>query len=176
MSLLTQLRRLHRISRRQARLHWQDLSQEISGASCHAAFVPRLRLEICRACRTQRTSTLIHVNASAPHRTHGKRFTTRPRCDHESDAKTDRTPKHIRAKFTGSALFFCEAFGVRTRPRVAFSGPTRISCQRQWIRSSRSRIRIANASSRSLPNVTMPPSCPAITKSFLRCTSPVSNS
>src|SRR5204863_6987364 len=33
-----------------------------------------------------------------------------------------------------------------------------------------SRIRMANASSRSLPKATMPPSCPAMTRIFLSCT------
>ena len=40
--------------------------------------------------------------------------------ENESDAKTPRTPKALRAKLTMSALFR-EAFGVRACPRVAFS-------------------------------------------------------
>ena len=36
--------------------------------------------------------------------------------------------------------------------------------------SFHSRIRTANASSRSLPKVMMPPSCPAMTRIFLLCT------
>ena len=38
----------------------------------------------------------------------------------ESDAKTPRTPKALRAKSAGAPVLFREAFGVRTRPRVAF--------------------------------------------------------
>jgi hypothetical protein len=42
----------------------------------------------------------------------------------ESDARTHRTPKALRAKFTESRFLFRAAFGVRTRPRVAVSsGP-----------------------------------------------------
>jgi len=39
----------------------------------------------------------------------------------ESDARTHRTPKALRAEFGGRRLVFRGAFGVRTRPRVAFS-------------------------------------------------------
>ncbi len=37
----------------------------------------------------------------------------------ESDAKTHRTPKALRAKLQRRLFGFAEAFGVRTRPRVA---------------------------------------------------------
>ena len=38
----------------------------------------------------------------------------------ESDAETHRTPKALRAKLVGKSFLFRAAFGVRTRPRVAF--------------------------------------------------------
>jgi hypothetical protein len=42
---------------------------------------------------------------------------------YESDAETHRTPKALRAKSAEQQLFnFAEAFGVRTRPRVALTG------------------------------------------------------
>ncbi len=49
----------------------------------------------------------------------------------ESDAKTHRTPKALRAKFYPDAPApFREALGVRTRPRVAFRG-AQLSATRQ---------------------------------------------
>jgi len=47
----------------------------------------------------------------------------------ESDAKTHRTPKALRAKSIGKRLlFFAEAFGVRTRPRVALGSGSMPPC------------------------------------------------
>jgi hypothetical protein len=68
---------------------------------------------------------------------------------------------------------------VRSRKRLstrarssAFSFPSsRVQCHSTP--SLRSRIRTTNASSRSFPNAKMPPSCPAMTKIFLLCTSVV---
>ena len=42
-------------------------------------------------------------------------------CESESDAKTHRTPKALRARiYRNAPALFCEALGVRTRPPVAF--------------------------------------------------------
>jgi hypothetical protein len=38
----------------------------------------------------------------------------------ESDARTHRTPKALRAKFMKTPSQFRKALGVRARPRVAF--------------------------------------------------------
>lgn len=42
----------------------------------------------------------------------------------ESDARTHRTPKALPAKFMEGFFHFAEAFGVRTRPRVALGAPS----------------------------------------------------
>jgi hypothetical protein len=48
----------------------------------------------------------------------------------KSDAGTHRTPKALRAKFTKSRFLFRAAFGVRTRPRVAFRSEPRLQRDR----------------------------------------------
>jgi hypothetical protein len=42
----------------------------------------------------------------------------------ESDARTHRTPKALRAKLRTASLLFREALGVRARPRAAFPAAT----------------------------------------------------
>jgi hypothetical protein len=42
--------------------------------------------------------------------------------ENKSDARTHRTQKALRAKLLRGLLGFAKAFGVRTRPRVAFVG------------------------------------------------------
>jgi len=45
--------------------------------------------------------------------------------ERESDARTHRTPKALRAKLTHGLFCFCEALGVRTYSRVAFAASLR---------------------------------------------------
>jgi hypothetical protein len=45
--------------------------------------------------------------------------------ERESDARTHRTPKALRAKLTHGLFCFCEALRVRTRPRIAFAASLR---------------------------------------------------
>jgi hypothetical protein len=42
----------------------------------------------------------------------------------ESDARTHRTPKALRAKLRTASLLFREALGVGARPRATFPGAT----------------------------------------------------
>jgi len=90
-------------------------------------------------------------------------------------------PRNLRRVTPGFSLYPRESF-ILTSNYVHING-----CQRErallrpslprcepsvtQLLSLRSHIRTANASSRSFPKATMPPSCPAMTRIFLFCTS-----